>query len=83
MKVLLFDWGGVINLTGHASLISRQIEKKYNIPYMKIIEVLVPLWKELNRDMIDFTKLCNGVNSGLNLEITENEMTSYLENSFD
>ena len=37
ITTIVLDWGGVINLTGHASLISKQIQEKYGLDYMEII----------------------------------------------
>ncbi|MBW2965106.1 HAD family phosphatase [Candidatus Woesearchaeota archaeon] len=83
IKAIILDWGGVLNLTGHASLISKQIAERYKIEYMKIIEVIVPLWKKLNRNTINLDELVKGVNSGLGTAISTSEITLFLENSFD
>src|SRR3989338_1107216 len=83
ITTIIFDWGGVINRTGHASVMSRGIQKTYDIPYMKIIEVIVPLWKKLNRNLISFKDLRVELNKQLNLTISAKEMQDFLENSFD
>src|SRR3989338_10669793 len=83
ITTIVLDWGGVINRTGHASVMSKSIQERYNIPYMKIIEVIVPLWKKLNRNLISFKELRVELNKQLKLKISEKEMQGFLENSFD
>lgn len=82
ITTLIVDWGGVINMIGHASSMSKNIQIKYNLPYMKIIEVIVPLWKKLNRNLITFDDLRRGLNKEFNLGISMNELEEYLNNSF-
>ena len=82
ITTIVVDWGGVINIVGHASYISKQIQEKYDLQYMAIIEAIVPLWKKLNRNLINFEELRIGLNEKLKLEISMNELTGYLNNSF-
>lgn len=83
ITTIVVDWGGVINIGGHASAMSKQIQEKYGVLYMAIIEAIVPLWKKLNRNFISFEELRKGVNEKLNLNISMKELTSYLDNSFN
>ena len=82
ITTIVVDWGGVINMVGHASSISKQIQEKYNLPYMTIIESIVPLWKKLNRNLVNFEELKVGLNEKLNLDISMKELTDFLNNSF-
>ncbi|MFC1722630.1 HAD family hydrolase [Nanoarchaeota archaeon] len=82
ITTIVVDWGGVINMVGHASSMSKQIQEKYDLPYMSIIEAIVPLWKKLNRNLVNFEELRVGLNEKLNLDISMKELTGYLNNSF-
>lgn len=83
ITAIVLDWGGVLDRAGHASIMSKHIQQKYGIPYMSIINVLVPLLKKLNRNLISFEELRHGVNEQLNIKISEKEMWGLLEKSFD